>query len=129
MHHWCSGRISIGFDARVGYVSMRHLTEPAPYTGQVLSPAGAHSVSDGTYLFITERHPVSMECFISVCAINPRQIQYRVKGMITRFDSASDTEISHVVYHASGIFLDISKGVDLGVRTLLRIFEPIYECA
>ena len=58
MSHWCFGCISIGFDVRVGYVSMRHLTEPAPYTGQVLSPAGAHSVSDGTHPFITARHPV-----------------------------------------------------------------------
>ena len=43
----CFGCISIGFDVRVGYVTMRHLTEPAPYTGQFQSPAGAHSVSDG----------------------------------------------------------------------------------
>ena len=50
---WCFGCISIGFDVRVGYVSMRHLTEPAPYTGQVLSPVGEHSVSDGTHPFIT----------------------------------------------------------------------------
>ena len=31
-------RISIGFDVRIGYVSMRHLTEPASYTGQFVSP-------------------------------------------------------------------------------------------
>ena len=49
-------------------------------TGQVLSPAGAHFVSDETYLFITERHPVSMDCFISVCAIHPRQLQYIENG-------------------------------------------------
>ena len=75
MSHWLPGRISNGFDARVGYVSMRHLTAPAPYTGQVLSPAGAHSASDGTYLFISKRHPLSMEYSISVCAIHPRQLQ------------------------------------------------------
>ena len=77
MPHLCSGRISISFDVRVSYVSMRLVTEPAPYTGQLLSPAGAHSVSDGTYLFITERHPVPLECFISACSIHPRQLQYR----------------------------------------------------
>ena len=69
-----SDRISIGFAARVGYVSMRHLTEPAPYTEQVLSPTGAHSVSDGTHPFITARHPVSPECIISVYSIH-RQLQ------------------------------------------------------
>ena len=76
MSHWCFGCISIRFDVRVGYLSMRHLTEPAPYTGQILSSAGAHSVSDGTHPFITARHPVSLECLIPVCSINPRQLQY-----------------------------------------------------
>ena len=74
MPQWRFGRISIGFDNRVGYVSMRHLTELAPYTGQILSPAGAHSVSDLTDPFITARHPLSLECFISVCSIHPRQL-------------------------------------------------------
>ena len=45
MPHWCFGCISIGFDVRVGYVSMHHLTEPVPYTGQVLSPALGHILS------------------------------------------------------------------------------------
>ena len=44
-------------------MSTRHLTEPAPYTRQVLSPAGAHSVSDGIHPFITARHSVSLKNF------------------------------------------------------------------
>ena len=67
MPHWCSGRISIGFDARVGYVSMRHLTEPAPYTGQILSPAGAHSVSKN-FLEISLKVPSKYQ---QIC-ISPR---------------------------------------------------------
>ena len=38
-------------------MSVRHLTEPVPYMGQVLSPMGAQSVSGGTALVITECHP------------------------------------------------------------------------
>ena len=33
------------------------MTEPAPYTGQVLSPMGAYAVSGGTAPVITECHP------------------------------------------------------------------------
>ena len=57
---------------------MRHLTEPAPYTGRwwFLSPVEAHSVSNGTYHLITACHPVSLESFISVYSIRPRQLQF-----------------------------------------------------
>ena len=40
--------ISTDFDTIANFVLVRHLTEPAPYMGQVLSPMGAHSVSGGT---------------------------------------------------------------------------------
>ena len=36
---------------------MRHLSEPALYMGQVMSPMGAHSVSGDTAPVITEFHP------------------------------------------------------------------------
>ena len=41
-------------------VLVLHLTEPAPYMGQLLSPLGAHSVSGGTLLNTTGRHPESL---------------------------------------------------------------------
>ena len=85
MTQWCSGCISIGFDAKVGYVSVRHLTEPAPYTGQILSPTGAHSVSDAKHPFSSARHTVSQECsyqFVPFILVN-----YNLYRLITRFDS------------------------------------------
>ena len=39
-------------------MSMRHLTEPAPYTGQALPPAWAHSVSEGHILL----SPHAIQC-------------------------------------------------------------------
>ena len=39
------------------FVLVRHLTEPAPYMGQVLSPMGTHSVSGGTAPVFVEYHP------------------------------------------------------------------------
>ena len=43
--------ISTDFDTITNFVLVRHLTEPAPYMGQVLSPMGAHSVSGDTAFF------------------------------------------------------------------------------
>ena len=48
----------------------------------------------------------SLECCISVCSIHPRQFIICIEND-TRFDSG--TEYSHVLYHASGIFLAISS--------------------
>ena len=49
--------ISTDLDTTVNFVLVRHLTEPAPYMGQVLSPMGTHSVSGDTAPVITECHP------------------------------------------------------------------------
>ena len=48
--------ISTDFDTITNFVLVRHLTELAPYMGQVLSPLAAHSVSGDTAPAITECH-------------------------------------------------------------------------
>ena len=58
MHKRCQLLLS-NFGTGIDNVLIPHLTEPAPFMRQVLSPIGAHSVSGGTLLDITGCRPES----------------------------------------------------------------------
>ena len=58
MYRWLQLHLSC-FDTGVEDVLTPHLTEPALYTEQVLSPMGAHSVSGWALRNITGCHPKS----------------------------------------------------------------------
>ena len=121
MPHWCSGRISVGFDARVDYVSMRHLTEPAPYTGQFLTPAGTHSVSDGTYIFY-HRTPSGVHGMFHFCLFHSSSsiticIEWPPGLILATNFLISSINVRNIVRHLQGEW-----GVGLGVKC-----EPFCE--
>ena len=79
---------------------MRYLTEPAPYTGQVLSPAVAHSVAVMGHI-LSSPHAIQCPWIVSFQFVTLMLLNYNIHRMSTRFDSG--TEFAHVLYNVSAV--------------------------
>ena len=91
MPHWYFGCISIGFDVRVGYVSMGHILSAMGHI--LLSPHAIQFLRNALFQFV----PLIL-------------VNYNIPRMTTRIARQSGTEFSHILYNASVVFEDTSRG-------------------